>query len=312
MIEIINLSKNYGKITAVKNLNFSAKKGEILGFLGPNGAGKSTTMNIITGYIPSTEGTVKVCGFDILENPREVKKHIGYLPERAPIHTNMTVIEFLFFICDVKLVDKKNKQKHIEEILKKLNLTNVQNRLIRNLSNGYKQRVGIAQAIVGNPDLIILDEPTAGLDPTQMIEIRKLITELGKEHTVIFSTHILPEVSAVCDRVVIINKGQIVAIDTPENLSKKYEDYSIIQVKIAGNKDVVQNTIANIHGVKKIKVKETEGNVTNFEIETSTNEDVRETIFYSMVKTGYAILELKVLEVSLEDIFVKLINKEGE
>lgn len=312
MIEIINLTKNYGSIEAIKNLSFSAKKGEIIGFLGPNGAGKSTTMNIITGYIPSTDGTVKVCGFDILEAPREVKKHIGYLPERTPIHTNMTVMEFLNFISDLKLVDKKNKKSHIEEILKKLNLIDVKNRLIKNLSNGYKQRVGIAQAIVGNPDVIILDEPTVGLDPKQIIEIRNLIAELGKDHTIIFSSHILSEVSAICHKVVIINKGQVVAIDTPENLCKKYAGYLKIQVKIIGDEHIIENTILNINGVEKVQLKEIEGKAINYVIEVRKDEDVREAIFYSMVKAGFPILESKVLDISLEDIFVKLINDQKE
>lgn len=313
MIEVLNLSKSYGNIKAVRNLNFVVEKGEIVGFLGPNGAGKTTTMNIITGYISSTSGTVKICGFDILESPREVKKRIGYLPEHTPLNTNMTVAEFLSYISDLKLVDKKQKKAHIEEILNKVNLTKVKHRLIRNLSNGYKHRVGFAQALIGNPEVLILDEPTTGLDPKQIIEIRKLIVDLGKEHTIILSSHILPEISAVCQRVVIINKGEIVAVDAPENLSKKYTNRSKIYITIDGDRQLVEKNLLTIDGIKSIQIdEEKEDEIVSYIIETDDDKDVRKVIFYTMAKEGFAILESKSIETSLEDIFVKLVTDEKE
>ena len=214
MIEIQNLTKSYGQIKAVDDISFTVEKGEVLGFLGPNGAGKSTTMNIITGFIPSTEGTVKVCGYDIMESPAEVKQRIGYLPELPPLYMDMTINEYLNFVADLKLVNKKQKKSQISDVMELVKLGDVRGRLIKNLSKGYKQRVGLAQSLLGAPEVLILDEPTVGLDPMQIIEIRKLIKALGKQHTIILSSHILPEVSAVCERVVIINKGKIAAIDT--------------------------------------------------------------------------------------------------
>jgi len=313
MIEIQNLSKSYGKIKALNNLNFVVGKGEILGFLGPNGAGKSTTMNIITGYIPSTEGTVKVCGFDILENPREVKKRIGYLPEHTPLYSNMTVIEFLKFISDLKLVERSKKKNHIYDIMELVNLADVRGRLIKNLSNGYKQRVGIAQALVGNPDVLVLDEPTVGLDPKQIIGIRNLIKDLGKKHTIILSSHILPEVSAVCDRVVIINKGEIVAVDTPANLSKGFRNCSKLQITISGKRSLVEKTILNINGITDISVDSVADNeVIKYIIESSKDIDVRESLFFAMAKAGYPILESKPLNISLEDIYMQLVTDEKE
>ncbi|MFL0196765.1 ABC transporter ATP-binding protein [Clostridium sp. WILCCON 0269] len=313
MIEVINLTKNYGNIKAVNNLNFEVKKGEIVGFLGPNGAGKSTTMNIITGYMSSTGGTVKVCGFDILEEPIEVKKRIGYLPEQTPLYTNMTVIEFLNFISDLKLVEKKQKKKHLEEIIKKVNLIQVKDRLIGNLSNGYKHRVGLAQALIGDPEILILDEPTTGLDPAQIIEIRKLIVDLGKEHTVILSSHILPEVSAVCQKVIIINKGEIVAVDTPDNLSKRFINYSKFHITMAGDKKLIEEKLSGIDDIKSIQVdEEKEDNVISYIIETSKDKDVRKTLFYVMANAGLPILESKSLDTSLEDIFVQLVTDEKE
>lgn len=236
MIEIQNLTKSYGQIKAVDDISFTVEKGEVLGFLGPNGAGKSTTMNIITGFIPSTEGTVKVNGFDIMESPAEVKRRIGYLPELPPLYMDMTVSEYLNFAADLKNVSKRQKKSQMTDIMDLVKLTDVRGRLIKNLSKGYKQRVGLAQALMGNPEVLILDEPTVGLDPKQIIEIRKLIKALGKQHTIILSSHILPEVSAVCERVVIINKGKIAAVDTPENLSKGMGTVSKISATIAGPK----------------------------------------------------------------------------
>lgn len=312
MIEILNMTKNYGEIKAVQKMNFVVEKGETLGFLGPNGSGKSTTMNVITGYLPSTEGTVKVCGVDILENPREAKKHIGYLSENNPLYPNMTIREFLNFVSDLKYVPKAQIRSQLDDIMELLDLTEVRNRLIRNLSKGYKQRVGIAQALVGSPDVLILDEPTVGLDPKQIIEIRKLIKSLGKGHTIILSSHILPEVSAVCDRVVIINKGEIVAIDNPNNLSKGFKNYSKFQVTIEGPRNKVEEAILGIHGVNSINFDVENGDEIRYVIETDKDFDVRRPLFFTMAEAGYPILESKSLDMSLEDIFMRLVTNEVE
>jgi ABC-2 type transport system ATP-binding protein len=311
MIEIQNLTKSFGEIKAVKNISFNVEKGEILGFLGPNGAGKSTTMNIITGYIPSSEGSVKVCGYDILENPTEVKKRIGYLPEQPPLYMDMTVSEYLNFCSDLKMVDGKLKKGQMADIMELVKITDVRNRLVKNLSKGYKQRVGLAQALVGSPDVLILDEPTVGLDPKQIIEIRKLIKALGKEHTIILSSHILPEVSAVCERVVIINKGEIVAVDTPENLSKGFGSASKLSVTVAGPKGSIKGLIKDIYGVKYVEVNlEKEKDIVNYVVESDKEVDVRRPLFFAMAKAGYPILELKSMDMTLEDIFIHLVTDE--
>jgi len=313
MIEIQNLTKNYGQIRAVNNISFTVEKGEILGFLGPNGAGKSTTMNIITGYIPSTEGTVKVCGYDILESPKEVKKRIGYLPEQPPVYTDMTVIDYLEFVSELKMVDKKQRKAQINDIMELVKIGDHRNRLIKNLSKGYRQRVGLAQALVGNPEVLILDEPTVGLDPKQIIEIRRLIKALGKEHTIILSSHILPEVSAVCERVVIINKGEIAAIDTPENLSKGYGTVSKLSVTISGPKSSVTGYIRDIYGVKYVEPSvEKEKDVINYIIESDKDIDIRRPLFFAMAKAGYPIIEMRPLSMSLEDIFLQVTTQEEE
>lgn len=313
MIEIQNLTKRYGQIKAVTNLNFSVEKGEILGFLGPNGAGKSTTMNIITGYIPSTEGTVKVCGYDIMEEPQEVKKRIGYLPEQPPVYMDLTVSEYLDFVADLKMVDKKKKRAQISEIMDLVKIGDHKNRLIKNLSKGYKQRVGLAQALVGNPEVLILDEPTVGLDPKQIIEIRRLIKALGREHTIILSSHILPEVSAVCERVVIINKGEIAAVDTPENLSRGFNSASKLSAAIAGPKSSVLSAIREIYGVKYADVNmEKDKETINYIIESDKEIDIRKPLFFAMARLGYPIIELKSMDMTLEDIFLHIVTQEKE
>jgi ABC-2 type transport system ATP-binding protein len=250
LIEINKLTKRYGQIEAVKNISFAVHEGEILGFLGPNGAGKSTTMNIITGYLPATEGSVKVAGFDILEEPEEVKKRIGFMPEQPPVFKDMTVWEYLRFVSDLKYVPKNKQKSQLDDIMELCGITDHRNRLINNLSKGYKQRVGLAQSLIGNPQVLILDEPTVGLDPRQIIEIRNLIKSLGKNHTIILSSHILPEVQAICERVVIINKGEIAAIDTPENLSKGLNRAAKLTATIAGPQNQVSKLINDIYGVK--------------------------------------------------------------
>jgi len=313
MIEIQNLTKRYGHIRAVNNLNFTVEKGEVLGFLGPNGAGKSTTMNIITGYIPSSEGTVKVNGYDIMESPKEVKKLIGYLPEQPPVYLDMTVIDYLNFVSDLKMVDKKQKKNQINDIMELVKIGDHRNRLIKNLSKGYRQRVGLAQALIGNPQVLILDEPTVGLDPKQIIEIRKLIKALGKEHTIILSSHILPEVSAVCERVVIINNGEIAAIDTPENLSKGLGTATKLLVTVAGPRSSIENAIRDIYGVKYVEAgTEKDREAFSYIIETDKDIDIRKPLFFAMAKLGYPILELRGLNLSLEDIFLQIVTQEKE
>jgi ABC-2 type transport system ATP-binding protein len=311
MIEIQNLTKQYGKIKAVDDISFTVEKGEIVGFLGPNGAGKSTTMNILTGFISSTSGTVKVAGYDVLENPVEVKKHIGYLPELPPLYLDMTVNEYLDFCADLKDVPKKDWMNQKKDIMELVKITHVSHRLIKNLSKGYKQRVGLAQALVGTPDVLILDEPTVGLDPKQIIEIRKLIKALGKNHTIILSSHILPEVSAICDRVIIINKGKICAVDTPDNLSKKLSDFSRFTITVAGPENRVKDILSHVYGVKYLetsgKLKEDEY---SYIIESDKDIDVRKPLFNQLAAAGYAILELKSLSLSLEDIFLQLTTNE--
>jgi ABC-2 type transport system ATP-binding protein len=313
MIEIQNLTKRYGQIKAVNDLNFTVEKGEILGFLGPNGAGKSTTMNIITGYLPSSEGTVKVCGYDIMDNPKEVKKRIGYLPEQPPVYMDMTVRDYLSFVADLKMVDKNNKKSQLSDIMELVKIGDHRNRLIKNLSKGYKQRVGLAQALVGSPEVLILDEPTVGLDPKQIIEIRKLIKALGKEHTIILSSHILPEVSAVCERVVIINKGEIAAIDTPENLSKGFGTASKLLATIAGPKNSIVSAIKEIYGVKYVEPGiDKDKELLSYVIESDKEVDIRKPLFFAMARLGYPIIELKSLDMTLEDIFLQIVTQEKE
>ncbi|NLW02324.1 MAG: ATP-binding cassette domain-containing protein [Clostridiaceae bacterium] len=313
MIEIQNLTKDYGKVKAIDDVSFTVEKGEIVGFLGPNGAGKSTTMNIITGFISSTSGTVRVAGYDILENPVGVKRHIGYLPEQPPLYHDMTVSEFLDFCARLKKVaprEWKNQKKDIMELVK---VTHVSHRLIRNLSKGYKQRVGLAQALVGSPEVLILDEPTVGLDPKQIIEIRKLIKALGKKHTIILSSHILPEVSAVCDRVIIINRGRIVAVDTPDNLSKKLSDFSRFTITVAGPEKMIGDILRGVDGVKNVEVSAIGGeDEASFMVEADKDIDVRKPIFNQLASAGYPILELKSMNLSLEEVFLHLTTTEAK
>lgn len=311
MIEIQNLTKTYGRIKAVDNISFTVEKGEILGFLGPNGAGKTTTMNILTGYISSTSGVVRVAGKDVLENPVEVKKHIGYLPEQPPLYLDMTVNEYLDFCADLKSVPAKEWKSQKKDIMELVKVTHVSHRLIKNLSKGYKQRVGLAQALVGTPEVLILDEPTVGLDPKQIIEIRNLIKALGKKHTVILSSHILPEVSAVCDRVVIINKGKIAAVDTPENLSKALSDFSRFTVTVAGPENKVKDIISKIYGVKYVETgNKLRDDEYSYIVEADKETDVRKPMFNQLAQYGFPILELKSLNLSLEDIFLQLTTTE--
>lgn len=311
MIEIKNLIKKYGKNTAVDNISFKVKKGEILGLLGANGAGKSTTMNIMTGYLSATSGEIKIDGVDILENPIIAKKKIGYLPEIPPLYTDMTVTEYLSFVYDLKKVDEKSKKKHLEEIMETVKVTNVKDRLIANLSKGYKQRVGLAQAMIGNPEVLILDEPTVGLDPKQIIEIRDVIRKLGKQHTVILSSHILQEVQAVCERVVIINKGKVAAIDSPDNLAKTLSNENKFSIRVQGDERTVLDIVSLITGVKYIKsLGRKEKGTVDFIVEAEPNVDVRPLIFTALAKENLPILSMQTVDLSLEDIFLEVTDKD--
>lgn len=313
MIEVQNLTKRYGEHVALDNLSFKVKKGEILGFLGPNGAGKSTTMNIITGYLSATEGSAKIDGIDILENPIEAKKKIGYLPELPPLYMDMTVKEYLKFVCELKKVKKKDIPETLDRIEKLAKVDDVKNRLIKNLSKGYKQRVGLAQALIGSPDVLILDEPTVGLDPKQIIEIRNLVKDLSKEHTVILSSHILSEVSAVCDRVMIINKGKLVASDTPDNLAKKITNINKISVRIKGPQEDVLNMIKNIEGVKLAEIDRIrEVGSIDIMIESEEDMDVRELVFIACKDNNYPIIGMKAADMTLEDIFLEVTGQKEE
>ncbi|WP_010244944.1 ABC transporter ATP-binding protein [Acetivibrio cellulolyticus] len=310
MIEVLDLTKSYGQIKAVRNLSFTVEKGEILGFLGPNGAGKSTTMNMITGYLPSTSGTVKVNGYDVSVDPREVKKRVGYLPEMPPLYTDLTVSEYLNFVSDLKKVDRKKRKSQVSDVMELVKISDVSKRLIKNLSKGYKQRVGLAQALIGNPEVLILDEPTVGLDPTQIIEVRKLIKALGKDHTIILSSHIMQEISAVCERIVIINKGQIVAVDTPENLTKSVEGSAMYSVKIDGPSNEVVKALKGIDGVNNVTENGKFEDAYEYLVEANKDVDLRKPIFFEMAKHGYPILEIKSVGMNLEEVFLKITSKD--
>ena len=313
MIQVENLTKLYGEHVAVDKASFTVEKGEILGFLGPNGAGKSTVMNIITGYISATEGSVKVAGYDILDDPEEVKSRIGYLPEFPPLYGEMTVTEYLSFVSDIKGIAKGDKKENMDRVMDLVRITNVKDRLIKNLSKGYRQRVGLAQAILGGPEVLILDEPTVGLDPKQIIEMRNLIRELGKEHTVILSSHILPEVSAVCDRVIIIDKGKIVASDTPDRLSKRIGDSSRLSLRVAGPERQVVKLLSEIPGIKYADSQGSrEPDTVDVIVEAEKGIDIRRPVFNGLSKAGYPILSMTSMDLTLEDIFLHVTTEEGE
>ena len=308
MIKVKNLSKKYGSNIALDDVSFSVKSGEIAGFLGPNGAGKTTTMNIITGYLSSTSGTVTIDGFDILEQPTEAKKRIGYLPEVPPLYPDMTVNEYLHFIYELKGATQ-NKEGHFKEICDLTGISSVRGRLIKNLSKGYRQRVGIAQTLVGNPPVLILDEPTVGLDPKQIIEVRSLIKKLGKKHTVILSSHILSEVQAICDRIIVLNNGKLVADSTSQSLSDKLTDGHSLIVKAVGKASDIQAALNSVKTVKRCeKLSEKDGEV-EFSVTLSGVESARQDIFFAMAAKKLPIIEMKQREYSLEDIFMSLVDK---
>lgn len=306
MIEVKNLVKKYGNHLAVDHLNFKIEKGKIYGFLGPNGAGKTTTMNIMTGYLGATQGEVLINGHDILKEPEEAKKHIGYLPELPPLYTEMTVLEYLDFAAELKRIPKNKRESSVEEVLKLAKLMDVQHRLIRNLSKGYRQRVGLAQAVIGFPDIVILDEPTVGLDPQQIIEIRELIRKLAKDHTVILSSHILAEVKEVCDYIMIISKGKLVASDTPENLEHLMDDSESVEIQVRAEPDRIRQILEPISEITSIKTEKKEDQTTYAVLEIKERSDIREQIFFAFAKQNCPLLMLNTNRASLEEIFLEL------
>ena len=311
MIEVRNLTKKYGDHFAVQDISFSLEKGKIYGLLGPNGAGKSTTMNIMTGYIAATSGEVIIEGHDIFKEAEEAKKHIGYLPEIPPLYMDMTVWEYLFTVADLKGVPKSERKSMIGDVMEKVMITNMKDRLIKNLSKGYKQRVGIAQTLIGNPDIIILDEPTVGLDPKQIIEIRTLIKQLGEDHTVLISSHILSEIGAVCDHVVIINKGHLVVSDSTENLEKLFKGQDILCLSAQGELGKIQNILREFPALSIADMKEAEEAETyRFQLKVQDQADYRKQLFFRFAEAGIPLLEISRAGMSLEDIFLE-ITEEG-
>ena len=309
MIKIEHLVKNYGSNCAVDDISFEVKKGEIVGFLGPNGAGKSTTMNILTGYLSSTSGSVSIAGLNVLDHPLAIKKHVGYLPEQPPLYLDMTVEEYLKFTYELKGC-KLNRAKHLEEICEVVKLKDVYKRVIKNLSKGYRQRVGIAQALIGNPEVIIFDEPTVGLDPKQIIEVRNLLRNLGKDHTVILSTHILQEVQAVCDRIVIINKGKIVADELTENITRAVENNRRFNVKICGPQKEVLAMLRSRPGIVYAEVlAQRDGDAYCYNIESDVGVDIRKSLFYALAERNWPLIGMEALGLNLEDIFIAIVDQ---
>ena len=309
MIEVKNVTKKYGSTTAVDDISFNVKDGEVVGFLGPNGAGKSTTMNMLTGFIEPTSGEIRINGNDISKRPRNAKKDIGYMPENVPLYYELTPEEFVTYMAELKLVKRNERKEEVEKALKETGLEEVKNKLIRNLSRGYKQRVSLAGALVGNPDVIILDEPTVGLDPKQITEIRDLIKKLGKKHTVILSSHILSEVSQICERVIIINKGKIIAIDTPENLEKSTLEKNSISLTVEDPKNNMSSLKEKIEEIDNVElIKDNEDGTKQYIITTSSKIDLRKKLFEILPKEEIVIFELKKTETTLEDAFIKLID----
>lgn len=313
MIEVENLTKYYGTLPAIQGISFRVEKGEILGFLGPNGAGKTTTMRILTGFMPASGGTAKVAGYDVFKDSLEVRKRIGYLPENVPIYTDMEVYAYLNFVAEVKGVPKKLRKEKIQQVTKSCGIEEVYHRLIKHLSKGYRQRVGLAQALINDPEVLILDEPTMGLDPKQITDIRQLIKDLASEKTIILSTHILPEVSMICQRVVIINQGRVIAEDRTENLTLRAQTSRRILLQVDGPPDLVIKALREVEGIRKVERKEAvKENLFNYEVESSLDKDIRRNLASAIIQSGYGLLELHSVEASLEDVFVKLVTKEEQ
>ena len=310
MIEVQHLTKKYGPVTAVEDVSFRVERGEIFGFLGPNGAGKTTTMRILTGYMPATEGKAVVAGFDVFEQPIEAKRRTGYLPETPPLYPDMTVAEYLSFVAKIKGVPSAERTERIKAVMDRTRITDMAARQCGKLSKGYKQRVGLAQALIHNPDVLILDEPTAGLDPKQIIETRQLIKELAGDHTIILSTHILPEVSQTCQRVVIINKGKVVAVDTPDNLTSRLRGAETLYVQVDSAGADVSTSLGRIPGVTRVAVTDRRDGVLGYEIEGSRDVDVRRDLARAIVTSGWGLLELRPTRVSLEEVFLSLTTED--
>jgi ABC-2 type transport system ATP-binding protein len=310
MIEVKNLSKKFGNIVAVNGVSFTVNKGEVVGLLGPNGAGKTTTMRIVTCYLPATSGTALVAGFDVFENSLEVRKRVGYLPENAPLYLDMPVLDFLQFISAIRGIPKQETKSRIRKMVEVCGLESVINRDIGELSKGFRQRVGLAQSLIHDPEILILDEPTVGLDPTQIIEIRELIKEIGKEKTVILSSHILPEVSATCNRIIIIHKGEIVGSGTPDEMAQSSKKSEIIHITIKGPLEDIQRQLNGIPEVKEFKVASRDDGVNSFEIKSELGVDLSEKLFFLVVNNRWVLIELKKETINLEDIFLKLTTAE--
>jgi ABC-2 type transport system ATP-binding protein len=312
VIEVQHLTKHYGPLTAVHDVSFKAERGEILGFLGPNGAGKTTTMRILTGYMPPTDGKALVAGYDVLEQPLDAKRRTGYLPEMPPLYPDMTVGDYLMFCARIKGVPRAERASRVKTTMERTRIADVGTRHCAKLSKGYRQRVGLAQALLHNPDVLILDEPTAGLDPKQIIETRRLIKELGGEHTVILSTHILPEVSQTCQRVVIINKGRVVAVDTPENLTSRLQGAGTLYIEVDSMGDDAKGALSSVGGVTDVTVSEKRGPAIGYEVVTAPDRDVRRELASTVVGKGWGLLELRPMRMSLEEIFLSLTTEETE
>jgi len=311
VIEVQNLTKRYGRVTAVDDVSFRVERGEILGFLGPNGAGKTTTMRILTGYMPATEGKAIVAGFDVFDQPVEAKRRTGYLPEAPPLYPDMSVIEYLTFVAKIKGVPPAGRRERVHQSMERTRVADMADRLCSKLSKGYKQRVGLAQALIHNPDVLILDEPTAGLDPKQIIETRQLIKQLAGDHTIILSTHILPEVSQTCQRVVIINKGRVVAVDTPDNLTARLRGSETMYVQIdAGGADV-SAALSHVPGVTRVAEADRRNTAIGYEIDSEKGRDIRRDLARTVVTSGWGLIELRPLRMSLEEIFLSLTTEEA-
>jgi len=310
VIEVQHLTKRYGRVTAVDDVSFRVERGEILGFLGPNGAGKTTTMRILTGYMPATEGKAIVAGFDVFDQPIDAKRRTGYLPETPPLYPDMSVVEYLQFVAKIKRVPSGERRQRIQQIMERTRIDDVANRLCGKLSKGYRQRVGLAQAIIHNPDVLILDEPTAGLDPKQIIETRELIKELAGDHTIILSTHILPEVSQTCQRVVIINKGRVVAIDTPDNLTARLRGSETMYLQVDTSGADAGASLGRVPGVTRVVEADRRDGMIGYEIDSERGRDVRRDLARVVVTSGWGLLELRPMRMSLEDVFLSLTTEE--
>ena len=310
MIDVQHITKRYGRVTAVDDVSFSVERGEILGFLGPNGAGKTTTMRILTGYMPPSEGRAAIAGFDTFDQPIEAKRRTGYLPETPPLYPDMTVREYLDFVGRIKGVPPKQRKDRVAEVMQRVHITDMAARHCAKLSKGYRQRVGIAQALIHNPDVLILDEPTAGLDPKQIIETRELIRSLAGDHTIVLSTHILPEVSQTCQRVVIINKGRVVAVDTPQNLIARLKGAETMFVQVDAGSEDAAVALERVPGVTRVTVSEQPGVAGGYEVESDRGVDVRRELARAVVTRGWGLLELRPMRMSLEEVFLQVTTEE--